>query len=58
MRATVLTQPGDGQTLPERTSVSVDYGLCAHRTREDEVPARFKWPTQLSNGGCHPHLHA
>ena len=28
------------------------------RTREDEVPSHFKWPTQLANGGCHPHLHA
>ena len=27
-------------------------------TVQERMRGHFKWPTQLANGGCHPHLHA
>ena len=35
-------QPGDGQAVPKRTSIHVDYSLCARCAREAKVPDCFK----------------
>ena len=53
-----MMQPGDGQAVPQHASIRINYSLCGHRTREDEVPDRFKQPIQLANGGCHPDIDA